>query len=273
MSTELDAVKRKIMSLAAKTVANGCSEHEAISAMQGVGRLLLQYNLTMEECDVRASKCKTIYLDVGRLKRHPIDGCVCALAALVDAKVWFHRTWSDRRWKGKYHKLGTSYAFFGQEQDLELLEYLFKVIHTAIETETETFKQKDGYRNMAVAVAAEAGPELQREFRQRGANSRRSASVSFQHGMAMRIAARLHELKKQNDEYLARTRNSRALVVLKNQLVEDEFLRHGPKRLGRVRLSRAIRDMDAYKDGHAAAEKVNLQRPLGTYGDPKGYLK
>jgi hypothetical protein len=63
---ELDRIKLKIKALAAKTVSNGCSEEEALSAMLGVGRLLSQYNLKMEECDVRKSPCKTLFMDISR---------------------------------------------------------------------------------------------------------------------------------------------------------------------------------------------------------------
>ena len=272
--SELDAIKRKIMSLAAKTVANGCSEQEAMAAMQGVGRLLLQYNLTMEECDVRTSPCKTIFLDIGRMKRHPIDGCVNGLAKLVDAKCWFNRTWNQH-----YRKTGTSYAFFGQVQDLELLEYLFKVIHMAMETETENFKQNRS-QDLRVEVAANAALELHKEFddlhvrlKKRMPGLRRSATVSFQHGMAARIHARLIELKEQNDEMLARSRQTgRALVVLKMQLVEDEFRKRGPK-LSRYRYNRSISDGSAYSLGQKAGDKVNLSRPLKKDSGPSGLLE
>jgi len=73
MSTNLDDIKLKIKALAAKTVERGCTEHEALSAMAGVGRLLQRYNLTMNELDVRDSTYKTIYIDIERAHRHPID--------------------------------------------------------------------------------------------------------------------------------------------------------------------------------------------------------
>src|SRR5262249_15499778 len=60
MSTELDRVKAKIHALATKTVDRGCSEDEEMSAMEKVGKLLEQYNLTMEECDVREEKCVSV---------------------------------------------------------------------------------------------------------------------------------------------------------------------------------------------------------------------
>jgi len=254
MTTELDRVKLKIKALAAKTVANGCSEHEALSAMQGVGRLLSQYNLTMEECDVRTSPCRTIYMDIGRLRRHPIDGCVCALADLVGGKVWFH--WEYKLGQDmRYHKT-TSYAFFAKEDDTVLLEYLFKTIHRAMGTESEAFKHRLEWMS-----ANDAG-------------SRRSATVSFQHGMARRLSERLEEIKKENDAELVRARSDtgRALVVLKKQLVEEEFKANGPK-LRSYSHSRRVSNQDAYYAGKAAGDKVNLNRPVTGSGKVGGLLK
>ena len=130
MSSELDKIKFKIKALAAKTVAAGCSEQEAMSAMLGVGRLLSQYNLTMQECDVRESACKTLLIDAGRKKRHPIDACITSLANLVNAKCWYQRHWQKT----------SAWAFFGQEGDLELIEYLYHVIRSAMDHESEEFK-------------------------------------------------------------------------------------------------------------------------------------
>jgi Protein of unknown function (DUF2786) len=247
MNTELDKIKFKIKALAAKTIDNGCSEHEAMSAMLGVGRLLSQYNLTMEECDVRESACKTIFLDIGRTKRHPIDSCITALANLVHAKCWFHR----------HYGKPSSYAFFGQENDLELVEYLFKVIHAAMDHEAEDFKQTDEYLFAGEGTAG----------------NRRSAYVSFQRGMACRISARLVELKKQNDAELAKYRQATgtALVVLKKQLIEDEWQKEGV-RLGKYRGGWRVGNRSAFEQGEQAGNRVNLSRPLKGDGKANGGL-
>ena len=247
MTTELDKVKFKIKALAAKTVSNGCSEHEAMSAMLGVGRLLSQYNLTMEECDVRSSPCKTIFINIGRTKRHPIDNCITALADLVSARTWFHRHWGKP----------SAYAFFGQEGDLELVQYLFKVIMAAVEHESEVFKESESYLFAGFGTAAD----------------RRSATVSFQRGMATRISQRLRELKAQNDAEMAQHRSSTgtALIVLKKQLVEEEFKQHGPKLVTQRTVWR-VSNRSAYDHGHAAGNKVNLSRPLKKDGKVGGLL-
>jgi len=252
---ELDRIKLKIKALAAKTVSNGCSEEEAMSAMLGVGRLLSQYNLKMEECDVRQSPCKTLFMDVGRQKRHPIDSCVTALANLVSAHCWFHRHWGKP----------AAYAFFGQCNDLELVEYLFKVIHAALVHEAEEFKQTEDY---VLAGSADGF------FTCGHAGARRSAYVSFQRGMSVRISHRLVQLKLANDAELARHRpTGTALIVLKKQLIDDEFKRSGVK-LGNYRGKWKIGDELAFVAGKKAGEKVNLSRPLtkDSENDVKGLL-
>src|SRR5262245_32725158 len=86
--SELDRVKLKIKALMEKTVANGCSEHEAMSAMEGVGRLLTQYKLKASELDVRTAAFKTIEITIDH-KRHKVTNCIMAIASYVDARCWY----------------------------------------------------------------------------------------------------------------------------------------------------------------------------------------
>jgi hypothetical protein len=263
-NAELIKIKLKIKALASKTVEAGCSEHEANQAMEMVGRLLEQYHLSMDEIDVREQKCKTIHIEARGARRGPIDWCVTSLAKLCSAKVWYaagtHRS---------------QYGFFGQEDDLDLVQYLYQVIDRAIVDETEKFKNSDYYNSVGGTHYYALG----------AGGKRRSAVVSFARGMASRISARLRELKKHNDEELLHKetelyeakadtplgveaeKNNRtkgtALMVLKHQLVEQEFAKSG------IHLSRGNsgstggRDRQARQLGHEAGNNVNLSRPIG----------
>lgn len=243
--SERDKVKLKIKALTEKTVDNGCTEEEAVSAMHAVGRLLAQYNLSMDELDVRQSTYKTIFIDINRQRRHPIDHCTLALAKLISAKTWFHK---DRYSNGKY-------AFFGDAVDLELVEYLFRVIHSAIETESQRFKNSVEYRECPV--------------------SRKTAYVSFQKAMASRVSQRLNEIKRENDIAMKAKVTGTALVVLKDQLIKEEFAAWSDK--NNYRLTNVYRVQTpiygkAYEKGLAAGDRVNLSRPLGGGKKPSGYL-
>ncbi len=50
-------MKARIKALTDKTVANGCTEAEAMSAAEMVGRLLERYALSMDEIEVRSAMC------------------------------------------------------------------------------------------------------------------------------------------------------------------------------------------------------------------------
>lgn len=52
-------VKARIGALAEKTTSSGCTEAEALSAADMVGRLLERYALTMEQVDLRETFCSS----------------------------------------------------------------------------------------------------------------------------------------------------------------------------------------------------------------------
>jgi hypothetical protein len=251
--TELEKVQLKIKALAAKTVENGATEAEAVSAMHVVGRLLAQYNLTMNEIDVREQKMKTIKIVTNRQRRHPIDSTIIALARLVGAKTWLATKYVPNDGRVKVWNRNadvsrvkqTSYAFFGTEQDLELIAYLYAVIWNAMETETANFKKSD----------------IRIEAHKKGRGFAKSATVAFQRGMAERLAARLNEIRRENEKAMNAKATGTALIVLKGQLIEEEFAKTGIH-LRAHHTVRRVGNWSAYHEGQAAANNVNLSRPL-----------
>jgi hypothetical protein len=278
-NTELASVKARIKALAAKTVAQGCSEAEAMNAAAMVGQLLQRYNLSMEEIDVREQKCITLSIPTGSARKGAMNWCVSSIARFADCKVWYSRRYTGGGFLGKREFV---WNFFGQETDLEVVKYLYEVIQAAFQRETKAFKNTDTYRATL---------------------KRASASTSFQHGMADRIATRLTEMKRENDRALREAHQARmkeaaqrtdfavatahsytprerqaaqvtgtALIVLKHQLVEQEFKQAGVK-LGKASSYRRLSDGRSYSKGHEAGSRVNLNRPIGNGSSIAGYLK
>jgi hypothetical protein len=85
-TAELAGVKARIKALTDKTVANGCTEAEAMSAAEMVGRLLERYALSMDEIEARCVKAEVPM--GGQRRRRPIDACVPAIARFRDREVW-----------------------------------------------------------------------------------------------------------------------------------------------------------------------------------------
>jgi hypothetical protein len=229
-TAELSKVKARIKALTEKTVSNGCTEAEAMAAAEMVGRLLERYALTMEEVDVREAACVQVSIPIGGQRRRPIDGCVTAIARFCDCKVWLAK--SDE---------GANYVFFGFEPDTALAGYLFALIDHAIRNELAAFRARHtGLR----------GTDL------------RTASTSFQQGMAMRIADRLDEMLKGRDASVAAQRASgNALMLVKQTVVEDAF-RKTDIRLAAATLRAKIPLNGAFKHGQEAGDRVNLNQPI-----------
>lgn len=306
---EREKVKARIKALTEKTVENGCSEAEAMAAAAMIGKLLTQYNLTMDEIDLREETFATVRID-GRVSRgDPMFSCVMGIAAFCDCKTWF--TQGNRYQPNRY-------SFFGHESDTQMVVYLFNVIQEAIVTEVATFKKTDAYRN---------------------AYSKKGATTSFQTGMANRIGNRLYQMKREQNDAIQKAEEERqkraaeqalkaslrekifeaargeideaafedafadlimgresaldgvwtrvrqtatdhvetvkttgtSLMLLKGKLVEQEFIKTGPK-LRRTRTTRRITDGGAYNRGSEAGSKVNLNRPIGGGSASGGYL-
>ncbi len=133
---ELSRVKSRIKALTEKTVANGCTEAEAMAAADMVGRLLERYALSMDEIEIRTARCVQAEVPLGGRRRRPIDGCVPTIARFCDCKVWLSRAANPYPLAADFDwtQAGSRYVFFGFETDTALATYLFAVIHRAIIT-------------------------------------------------------------------------------------------------------------------------------------------
>jgi hypothetical protein len=113
--------------LSAKTIENGCTEQEAIAAMEMCGKLLAQHNLEMSETDIREQGCKEDYLRVNSKNiNNNIAMLLSGIAMFVDAKPWI-KNFTMTRWL--YYK---AYTLFGQEADIEMGSYLLFICTTAM---------------------------------------------------------------------------------------------------------------------------------------------
>ena len=233
---ELNRVKTRIRALAEKTTSNGCTEAEALSAAEMVGRLLERYALTMEQVDLRETPCIQLEVSAGGSRRRPVDGCVVAIARFCDCKVWLTRG-----------ELGVTYVFFGLETDALLCRHLFEVVVMALRTELAGFKARN--------------PQL------RDVGLRR-AGESFQHGMVARIATRLTTGHAEREAAVASARQAgTALMLMKHNIVEEAFAATQTRLVSTRQAARQV-VRSAYQDGMQAGDKVNLNRPLSNESKP-----
>lgn len=188
----LDKLKARIQALRAKTIENGCTEGEALTAAAKVAELLDRYDLTLTDVELREAACEQRAYETRRKKRIPLDECIGAVAGFCDCKVWREKTAAGE----------ARYVFFGLAADVEVALYLTELVEGAIRSELGRYKTTPEYRR----------------FRHQ---ERYLANASFALGMAASIADKLTAMKAARDEAARGT--GRDLVVLKGSVVDAEL--------------------------------------------------
>jgi len=232
----LDKLKLRIQALRAKTIANGCTEDEALSAAAKVAELLDRHDLSFTDIELRAAPCDRRSYETHRKKRIPLDDCIGAIAHFCDCRVWREKNAAGE----------SSYVFFGLRSDVEVAHYLAELIDGAVRAELGRFKTSADYLR----------------FRHQ---ERHLANASFALGMVASIADKLTAMKAARDAVNHST--GRGLVVLKTAVVDAEFDKLDLK-LRATRSSSRTVSMSAYEAGGAAGAALAINPGIGA--TPRG---
>ena len=227
----LDKLKARIQALRAKTIENGCTEDEALSAAAKVAELLDRYDLSLTDVEIRKAPCERREYETYRKKRIPLDDCIGAVANFCDCRVWREKNQAGE----------TRYVFFGLRSDIEVAHYLTELIDTAVRSELGRYKTTPEYRR----------------FRHK---QRHIANASFALGMVASIADKLTVMKAGRDE--ANHGTGRDLVVLKAAVVDAE-LEKLDLNLRAVRRPSRMVSTSAYEAGSAAGASLPINPGIG----------
>ena len=227
----LDKLKLRIQALRAKTIANGCTEDEALSAAAKVAELLDRHDLSLSDVELRASSCERRVFETYRKKRIPLDDCIGAIAHFCDCRVWREKNAAGEN----------IYVFFGLAADVEVAHYLAELIDGAVRAELGRFKTSVEYSR----------------FRHQ---QRHLANASFAFGMVVSIADRLVAMKAGRDQ--ANEGAGRGLVVVKTSVVDAEFDKLDLN-LRNQRSGGRMVSMTAYEAGGAAGASLAINPGLG----------
>jgi hypothetical protein len=212
--------------LRAKTVANGCTEGEALAAAAKVAELLDRYDLSLSDVEIRAAACERRVYETRNRKRIPIDGWIGAIADICDCRVWREKDAAGE----------VRYVFFGLPADIEAAHYLTELVDTAVRTELGRYKTSADYR----------------QFRHQ---ERHLANASFALGMVGSIADKLEAMKAERDE--VKNSTGRSVVVLKTAAVDTELEKLDLKLRTVERPSRMIAP-GAYDAGDSAGTSFTI---------------
>jgi hypothetical protein len=226
--TNRDNLLDKIRALMAKTTENGCTEYEAMAALDKARAMMDAYEVT--EADLQLTKAESAILrseppgsnDPHRIKR----GLAMSVAKFCDCRVW---------------RGNNGLVFCGLQSDAQFATWLLDNL--------TQFAQAEMVKHLIGNLDSGA--------------DRRLVTASFAMGCTARISGRLNALAEQSSKVAVG--NSRALVVTKAGLIADTMARHGIK-LGSSRSSRREVDRGAYAAGAAAGERASFGRPVSGNG-------
>jgi hypothetical protein len=228
MASDLDKLKTRLQALRAKTIANGCTEEEALAAAAKVAELLDRHDLSISDLEIREEQCERSAIETNRKQRQPISACIGAIAEYCDCKVWLEKDDTGR----------VRYVFFGLRPSIEMAHYVYDVIAVAMQTAWDRHARS-----------------------QRFIRYGKDEKGSFLFGMAVSIADKLMAMKGERDEANRRS-SGRDLVVLRHAIVEAEFgkldlnLRRGRASGKRVSAS-------AFEAGQVAGQALTLHPGVG----------
>lgn len=221
----------KIAALKAKIPENGATEEEAMAALAIAEKLMEKHGVT--EADLKKVEFSRDMRQGGfeqtQKQEHPSQKyCDVTISEYCGTIVW----------NGKIGKKKTT-EIFGFEGDVTMHEFLLGLIHDSMNR---------GWK----------------EFLKLNINTGRSRHVeywSFMIGFAERINSKLNELIDGRTTQVDST--GMDLVIVKEAIIEQGLNAMLPsaefsaQKAGRIRVN-----LDAYGQGQAAGDKVNLQRPI-----------
>ncbi|WP_237476598.1 DUF7168 domain-containing protein [Lichenibacterium dinghuense] len=227
MSTERDRLKGRIAALLAKTVQNGCTEGEALSAAAKVAELLDRHALSLTDVEIRESVCNSVAFASRHRKRVPLDACIGAIAAFCDCRVWREKTADG----------GVSHVFFGLPEDAAAARDLAETVDDAVRAELGRYKTS-------------------RDYARFDTRDRHTVNASFVLGMVNGIAGKLDALKAARD---ARHRGTgRDIAVVKTSAVDEAFAKLGLVMVEGQGGPRRLVAEGAYDAGSAAGQALKV---------------
>lgn len=215
----------KIKALLAKTVDNGCTEAEAMSAAIKAKQLMDDHQITFTDLDFEAEGVVRGKAEGPENRKINLqDRLAGAVAAYCDVKHWH---------KSDGYRQRTRVIFFGLRSDVEFANWLLKAL------EAFTWQQADQF----------GGSYFQRRDFARGCVNR------ITQRLCVEVAARNAQPTKMSD--------GRSLVVVKNAVVERAFKATGIKIYkGSASGVRRANTGNAYSAGEAAGNRAGFGRPV-----------
>jgi Protein of unknown function (DUF2786) len=226
MTINREGLIEKIKALMSKTVDNGCTEHEALAALDKARAMMDAYEVT--EAELQLTKAEAAILrsePPGSRDPHGIKtGMAAAVSKFCDCKVW---------------KAPSGLVFCGLPADVRFATWLLDTL--------TAFVQAELTRHLMGCMAPKG--------------KRRLIINGFVGGCCKRISDRLAALCAQSA--VVATGNGRALISIKGTAIADKMKELNINLAKGRRSSRRV-DGASYQAGLSAGDRASFGRPVGS---------
>jgi hypothetical protein len=178
------AAMQRIRALMAKTVANGCSESEAMAAAAKVSELMDRYGLTYSDFEIKQARCRQ---REATDRRHDVDLVACAIARFCNCRHWLE--------SGRIQ-------YFGLPVDVTIATYMTDLCRSAMDV---------GFKGFAKSDLCPWDKDV------------RTLRKPFMVAMAYRLSERFDDMTAARGR-TATTADGTSLVLVKDAVVEKQYL-------------------------------------------------
>lgn len=235
---DLDKIKEKILRLRNMVPEKGATEQEALTALEKADKLMQEHGIS--EADLRTAEAKRDMRDGSFKYRFKAQHPCSKLCGMVIERFCGVISW--------YSPAKQSSQAFGFNGDVEMYEFLMKLVHDAMDR---------GWKEFLAANPPRDGVSRHTEY------------WSFMYGFAERINAKLHELIQARE--VKKDSSGTDLVEVKMAVVEQGMAEMLPDIKLRNTRSSGLKkgSKNAYGQGQQAGDKVNLNRPITNHSASK----
>lgn len=229
MSNNRENLLKKIRALMSKTVENGCTEAEAMSALSMAQAMMDAYEIS--EADLNEIKQESAIKETMNDMRDPhhIRSYICvAISKFTHTKVWRHE------FKSQKYK----YNFVGLRADVDFAIWLTETLTMFVQKELKNYIWSKGYTSLPPS-------------------EKRVVINGFVFGCCGRITQRLLELVGEAKA----SANKNALIIIQNALIEKKMQELGVE-LRKPRHRSSSINKDSYGAGKSAGDKASFGRPV-----------
>ncbi len=215
----------RVRALLAKTVDNGATEAEALSAAAKAKEIMAQYQVSLTDTQIREEGCVT-----GSPEKYTGGWDVqtrlaVSLAAFCDCRVW--------KSKGQI-------KYFGLESDVEFAHWLTAALQSFCWSAAKDFENEEKRMMETCAWATKR---------------------DFMLGCIQRINKRVEEETRKRKPQQTATGSS--LVVVKGAIVEEAFAKLNMRLSTHRRYEKRVSSQSAFSQGQGAGNRANFSRSMG----------